>query len=176
MREPTETTREQAAEWLGVSINTVQRLEKAGTIRVRREGKYVYLLADDVRRARVEWRRQRAHRIRSSKPEVVYRVRGDAAKLVYPFFDRGTPINEIVLQTGVDPLLVRQLHDEWGMSLEEGKARRAEEVERKRQDRLQRAHESKMRLEKWQKWKLELARIEARGGRREDAGPEPAKR
>lgn len=173
MREPTETTREQAAEWLGVSINTIQRLEKDGKIRVRREGKYVYLLADDVRRARMEWRPQRARRVRVSKPEVVHIVRGGAAKLCYPLFDEGLPINEVVVRTGVDPLLVRQLYDEWGMSFEDGKKKREEESERKRQERLQRQHESRMRLEKWQRWKLELARIEARGERREDAGPEP---
>jgi excisionase family DNA binding protein len=172
VRESTETTREHAAEWLGVSIGTVQKLEREGKIRTRKEGKRVYLRAEDVQRARLEWKPQRARRVIRNQATVNL-VRGQAAVACYPCFDQGMSINDVVLRTGVDPVLVRQLYEEWGVSFEEGRARRAAEIEQRRQDRIQRQHDKEMRLREYRKWQTELARIVASGGRREDAGPEP---
>ena len=172
MRQADETTRAHAAEYFGASVATILQLEREQKIRVRRDGRHVYLNFEDVKRARSEWRPQRARKVKN-KGDTIHLLRARIAVQCFPEFAAGTPLVDIVQKHCVDPMLVRQLYEEWKVSLDEGVVRRAAEQEQKRQDRLQRQHENRLRLEKWQRWKLELARIEARGGRREDAGPEP---
>jgi hypothetical protein len=126
---------------------------KIGQLRiVRREkpaGQHgrVWYDGDDVAEIKRTWQRRRRRPTRKETPAAVSAERGRVAKIAYPMFRDGGSDADVVIATGADPVLVRQLRRLFSTSLEDDlRAERRAKVEEE-QLRAAREHERTRRVE-----------------------------
>lgn len=149
----------------------VVRFEQAGKLHPRRErpGHHsrVWYNPDEVLALSKSWRSQRDRSERVDSKIVERNVRGRVAAKVFPLFKQGMTLEQIVVATETDPLLIRQLWEEWQLTFEEGRrlAERKKQREQERDD--QRRFERRSDMEEWRKVKLaEIALVKAREEKR----------
>jgi hypothetical protein len=151
----------------------VQRFEKAGRLHPRRAGHRVWFSIEEVTKLASEWQPTQTRAARIDAKLAAQNIRGEIAAKVFPMLRAGSTLEEIVIATKADPLLVRELRQEWRMSFEDGEreARKREHAAREREDQLR--HDRRLDMAEWRKVKLEEIRLAAEiaraGGNKKEA-------
>jgi len=168
-----ELTRREVAHRFGVSEWQIDRFEKDGLLKARRdEKKRVWYDPLEVDALAASWRPSRRKRARVDTRIVESNVRGKVAARAFAILNemRGQSIEDafrrIVIETEADPLLVRQAVREWELGVEKAKKLEADQLREEEDRERQRNHEKRDREEKFRQWKLRLATIEATGKKR----------
>jgi DNA-binding transcriptional MerR regulator len=166
-----ELRREEVSLRLGVSVATVQRLEKEGVLTPRRDGRWLYFDAEQVARVKRTYRPRRTPREAVLRRLSQSNVRGKYIAKVFELLDSGIRDHRVIVRmTEADPLLVREAEEEWRLSFHAGRARAAAERARARAEASeaaeQRRHERQMAQRRRMFHERELARIAARAQRK----------
>src|SRR5262245_34996148 len=116
-----EISRAEVARRLSCSIAQVQRFEAKADLKPRRDVHgHVWFAVEEVNLLHQRWRRKR------STPRTAKRKRlidGDTAAAVFECFEAALELPAIVIRLHVDPYLVRELYEQWRVSLLVGRER-----------------------------------------------------
>ena len=100
-----------AADYMGVSTNTIRNWRDLGLLHPKKEER---VLANGAQRAvmvfdREELERQRPRRDPTEAPTTA----GETAARAFELFAKGTSLQEVVMQLRETPQVVEELHDAW---------------------------------------------------------------
>jgi excisionase family DNA binding protein len=183
-----ELSPDQACDRLGCSRPTVLRFVKEGKIRIVRREKpegqqgRVWYDAEDVERVKRTWERRRRRPQRRDAPPAVSEERGRVARIAYPMFRAGYADPDVVIETGADPMLIRQLRRLYSTTDADDRAEALRKEREERELSLAREHERTKRVELYsenqarkdrlaQRTADEAARAARRAARRRPATP-----
>lgn len=158
-----EFTRRQICYRLGCSIATVQDFERKGLLHPRRDdkGKLFFAQAEVEALART-WKPRRTKQAPVDTLMANSNARGKIAGRAFRMFSDGKDLPDIVIALDSDPILIRQLYDEWRVSLqgklELDRQKRAAERDAAEQRRKDRADS----LQAYREHQRELAEIQAK--------------
>lgn len=160
-KKPIELTAQEACYRMGCSRTQLTRWEAEGRLRPRREksGRLWYD-ASEIEAVHKEWKPRRRSNERLDRALVEKNLRGRHAARVFEKCEearragREPDLVQMVIELELDPLIVRQLHEEWLLGFTE--ARTAAEQRRRdaqaRED--QKAYDRRTDMAEWRKVKL----------------------
>lgn len=155
-----------AATHLKCSVGTVYSFIAQGLIRRRQENPEghgrVWLDADDVLRVARTWKRKRRRPIRKHPRAIAQEAseqRARIAKVAFPMFRARRTLDDIVVATEADPVLIQHLYETWLLGVDGVVREKAREKKERAAVRDERAFNQQRRYEQHLETKVRIARV-----------------
>jgi hypothetical protein len=163
-------SRKQTGFRLACSMTQLHRFEEEGRLTALRDKpdgvhQRVFYDADEVEKLAKTWQRARRPGKKGTEELLATNVRGPIAAKMFRAFHDNKDLRQVVIDLDVDPLLVRQMWDEWcalGRGLEDPAVRRRREQGEAEERELAREARKEKRMADWRAHQIERLRLSIR--------------